>query len=146
MKKINIPKANPTQWMNERFKLEQIHPGPLIVTYFMRPQQIAPERLASETGLSREQITEILEGKSKITAQIAECFERCFNWPARILVLWQVNYDIQVELLGQEKWLAEAKLHLLGQELFLAEVENKIKTLKKDRADVRKLIPAPKAR
>jgi hypothetical protein len=84
-------------------------------------------------------------GKSYPVAQdypeIAEQLERCFGWPAPVLLRWQLLYDIEVELLGQETFLEDLAVHVLGQELFLAEVKVRLKMLKKDRDFVKKLLP-----
>jgi antitoxin HigA-1 len=123
-------------------QLETIRPGQLMVRNFMRPRDITPARLANESGVPLVHITEIIEGKRAITPQIAKRVERCFGWPAAVLLYWQLLYDIEVKLLGQETWLADATLHVRGQKMFLADVKNNMKILKIDCALIKKRLPA----
>jgi addiction module HigA family antidote len=131
-----LPEVNPTQRLNEQFQLEQIHPGPLMARHFMRPQQIPPERLANETGISLEQITEILQAKRAITPEIAESIERCFGWPAKVLLDWQRRCDEAVLQLGLE-FLELAEPYVEAQRR--AKFKKTCKMLKKDVARFKKL-------
>jgi plasmid maintenance system antidote protein VapI len=140
MKKIKVPETNPMELAKERLDLKQIHPGTLL-RYFGRPKENALERVASETGRSPQEITEILNGDRDPTSDIAEPLGRWFGLPARVIELWRLHYDMSVEWFGHKEWLEEARMHLFGIEVFLAHLEDKIKVLKKEGVYVRKLIP-----
>lgn len=118
--------------------LQLIRPGDRLVKYFIRPSGLTLDQVAKETEMSVEDINEIVQSKRKITPEIAERFDRCFGWPAQTLLDWQLLYDIEVHMLGQESFLADLAMHVLGQESFLAEVKARLKMLKKDRAFVKR--------
>jgi addiction module HigA family antidote len=140
--KTKLLEENPMERVEKLLQLEGIHPGQLMVKYFMRPRDITADRLANDTGVPLEHINEIIAGKRAITPEIAKLCERCFGWPARVLLDWQNLYDVEVELWGQETWLADAIMHVRAQEMFLAHVKDNIKTLKGYGAFVKRRLPA----
>jgi plasmid maintenance system antidote protein VapI len=105
----------------------------------MRPQQITREQLASETRISLEHITEILETKRDITRDIAERIERRFGWPAKVLLDWQHRYDEAVVRWGLE-YLADAAPYRLAEQS--ADLKKHLKTVKKYGARLIKLAHA----
>jgi plasmid maintenance system antidote protein VapI len=103
---------------------------------------LTPDQMMKETGMPVKSIVEILEGKLAITPGIASLFERCFGWPAQVLLTWQLLYDIENELYRQEERLEKFGLHVYNQEIFLVYTKKLIRGLKKDRALLKKLLPA----
>lgn len=140
--KTKLREENPMERFEKQLQLEGIRPGQLMVRCFMKPRYITADRLANDTGVPLEHINEIIEGKRAITPKIAKLFERCFGWPATVLLDWQLLYDLEVKVWGHERWLAEAIMHVRGQEMFLAYVKDNIKRLKKDCAFVKRRLPA----
>jgi plasmid maintenance system antidote protein VapI len=103
---------------------------------------LTPDQMMKETGMPVKSIVEIIERQRRITPGIASLFERCFGWPAHVLLTWQLLYDIENELSRQEDRLQDFECHVCGQELFLWCINNQIRMLKMDRALLKKLLPA----
>ncbi len=113
-----------------------------LVKDLMYLDDLTPDQMMKETGMPVKSIVEILEGKLAITPGIASLFERCFRWPAQVLLTWQLLYDIENELYRQEERLEKFGLHVYNQEIFLVYIKNSIRMLKMDRALLKKLLPA----
>jgi len=123
---------------NAEWLLARIRPGQLLLKYFIKPSRFTLDQVAKELKMPAQDIIEM----RKITPKIAERFERCFGWPAQVLLTWQLLYDIENELYRQEERLEKFGLHVYNQEIFLVHIKNSIRGLKKDRALLKKLLPA----
>jgi plasmid maintenance system antidote protein VapI len=135
-----LEKQNPLKKAEELLGL--IRPGDKLVKYFIIPSGLTLDEMMKKSGMPVKYIVQIIHSERSITPGIASLFDRCFGWPAQALLDWQLLYEIEAKVLGQEIFLADLALHMLGQEKFLADVEDRIKMLKKDRAVVRRRLPA----
>jgi len=113
-----------------------------LVKDLMYLDDLTPDQMMKETGMPVKSIVEILEGKLAITPGIASLFERCFGWPAQVVLTWQLLYDIENELYRQEERLGEFGWHVYGQEIFLVYIKNRIGMLKMNRAFLKKRLHA----
>ncbi len=113
-----------------------------LVKDLMYLDDLTPDQMMKETGMPVKSIVEIIERQRRITPGIASLFERCFGWPAQVLLTWQLLYDIENELYRQEDRLGEFGWHVYNQEIFLVRIKNRISMLKMNRAFLKKGLPA----
>jgi addiction module HigA family antidote len=81
--------------------LKQSHPGEILRKEYLETGGIKAAALARATGLSTGRVSEILNGKRDITAEIALRLERATNISARLWLGLQNDYDLL--LVGKEK-------------------------------------------
>jgi plasmid maintenance system antidote protein VapI len=104
---------------------------------------LTPALMAKRCRMPEQKIKAIAELKHRITSKIASCFERCFGWPAHVLLTWQLVYDIEERLYHwEDRFQEHFEMHVYGQEFFLARIKSDIKLLKMDRRFLQKLLPA----
>lgn len=90
-------------------KLDNIHPGEILLEEFLVPLEISAYRLAKETFIPQTRISEILKGKRRITADTALRFSRFFGTSAKFWLGLQDDYDLEEEKNEKEKELNEIK-------------------------------------
>ena|SRR5690606_26950023 len=90
-------------------KLDNIHPGEVLLEEFLVPLEISAYRLAKETFIPQTRISEILKGKRRITADTALRFSRFFGTSAKFWLGLQDDYDLEEEKNEKEKELNEIK-------------------------------------
>lgn len=90
-------------------KLNNIHPGEILLEEFLVPLEISAYRLAKETFIPQTRISEILKGKRRITADTALRFSRFFGTSAKFWLGLQDDYDLEEEKYEKEKELNEIK-------------------------------------
>ena len=113
-----------------------------LVKDLMYLDDLTPDQMMKETGMPVKPIVEIIERQRRITPGIGSLFERCFGWPAQVLLTWQLLYDIENELYRQEYRLGEFGSYVYNQEIFLVRIKNRISMLKMNRAFLKKGLPA----
>ena len=113
-----------------------------LVKDLMYLDDLTQDQMMRETGMPVKYIVEIVERQRRITTEIASLFERHFGWPAQVLLTWQLLCDIENELYRQEDRLGKFGSHVYAQEVFLLSIKKRIRTLKMDRAFLKKLLPA----
>lgn len=91
-------------------KLPNVHPGEILKEEFLLPLKLSGYQLAEDTGITKTIISKIINGKSRITADIALRFSCYFGTTPKFWLGLQDDYDIEKE--------REAK----------ADIFNKIKT------------------
>jgi addiction module HigA family antidote len=64
-------------------KLNNIHPGEILLEEFLIPMEISAYRLAKETFLPQTRISEIIKGKRRITADTALRLAKYFGTSAK---------------------------------------------------------------
>jgi len=74
--------------------LKLTHPGAIIRKEYLEPANLKAADLARATSLSTGRISEILNGKRDITAEIALRLERATNVSARLWLGLQNDYDL----------------------------------------------------
>ena len=90
-------------------KLNNIHPGEILLEEFLIPMEISAYRLAKETFLPQTRISEIIKGKRRITADTALRFAKFFGTSAKFWLGLQDDYDLEQEKNQKEKALNDIK-------------------------------------
>jgi antitoxin HigA-1 len=88
-------------------KLENIHPGEILLEEFLKPMEISAYRLAKETFIPQTRISEIIKGKRRITADTALRFAKFFGTSAKFWLGLQDDFDLEEEKTVKEKELNE---------------------------------------
>ena len=78
-------------------KLPNIHPGEILREEFLRPLEMTAYRLAQNLGVHQTAISEILNGKRRVSAAMALRFSRFFGTTARFWLNLQDAYDLEEE-------------------------------------------------
>ena len=79
-------------------KLNNIHPGLVLIEEFLKPMEISAYRLSKETFLPQTRISEIIKGRRRITADTALRFSRFFGNSEKFWLNLQRDYDVEEEL------------------------------------------------
>lgn len=90
-------------------KLNNIHPGEILLEEFLIPMEISAYRLAKETFLPQTRISEIIKGNRRITADTALRFSKFFGTSAKFWLGLQDDYDLEEGRMQKEKELNEIK-------------------------------------
>ena len=86
-------------------KLENIHPGEVLLEEFLVPMGLSQNRIAREIGVPPRRINEIVHGKRAISADTALRLARYFGTSEAFWMGLQADYDLE-----------EAR-HMLGKRL-----------------------------
>jgi len=78
-------------------KLNNIHPGEILLEEFLKPMGISAYRLAKETFMPQTRISEIIKGKRRITADTALRLSKFFGTTAKFWLGMQDDYDLEEE-------------------------------------------------
>jgi antitoxin HigA-1 len=95
--------------MNDMERLNNIHPGEILLEEFLNPMEISAYRLAKETFIPQTRISEIIKGNRRITADTALRFSKFFGTSAKFWLGLQDDYDLEEEKSEKEKELNEIK-------------------------------------
>ncbi len=76
-------------------RLNNIHPGEVLLEEFLKPMEISQYRLAQDTGISRMRISEIVRGRRGITADTALRLARYFGTSEKFWMGLQDDYEIE---------------------------------------------------
>lgn len=89
--------------------LRNIHPGEVLAEEFLTPLGITAYRLSKDIGIPQTQISEIIKGRRRITADTALRLSKYFNNSAKFCLGLQDNFDIEDEKSQIEKELNSIK-------------------------------------
>ena len=78
-------------------KLPNIHPGEILDEEFLKPLQIPMQRLANETRIPIAQIEDIVQGKGRLTPNIALRLSKFWGTSAEFWLGLQLDYDLEEE-------------------------------------------------
>ena len=87
-------------------KLDEIHPGEILVEEFIKPMDITNARLASDIDVPTSRISEIANGKRPITVDTAMRLGVYFNMEPRFWLNLQSEYDVRM---AEQELLPEIK-------------------------------------
>lgn len=87
-------------------KLDEIHPGEILVEEFTKPMDITNARLASDIDVPTSRISEIVNGKRPITVDTAMRLGVYFNMEPRFWLNLQSEYDVRM---AEQELLPEIK-------------------------------------
>jgi addiction module HigA family antidote len=88
-------------------KLNNIHPGEILLEEFLNPMDISAYRLAKETFIPQTRISAIIKGNRRITADTALRFSKYFGTSAKFWLGLQDDYDLEEEKKDKKKELNE---------------------------------------
>jgi addiction module HigA family antidote len=78
-------------------RLENIHPGEVLLEEFLIPLKISAYRLSKDTELPQTRISQIIKGKRRVTADTAVRLSSYFGNSAKFWLGLQDDYDIEEE-------------------------------------------------
>ncbi len=78
-------------------KLNNIHPGEILLEEFLIPLEISAYRLAKDTFIPQTRISEIIKGKRRITADTALRFAKYFGTSPKFWMSLQDDFDLEEE-------------------------------------------------
>ncbi len=76
-------------------RLQNIHPGEVLLDEFLIPMGISQNRLAREIGVAPRRINEIVHGKRAVTADTALRLARYFGTSETLWMGLQADYDLE---------------------------------------------------
>ncbi|WP_295226000.1 HigA family addiction module antitoxin [uncultured Brevundimonas sp.] len=71
-----------------------IHPGPWLRDELITPRDLSVTALAEALGVTRQAASNLLNGKSGVSAEMAIRFEKLFGVSADTLMRMQARYDL----------------------------------------------------
>jgi addiction module HigA family antidote len=77
-------------------RLEEIHPGEILLEDFMKPMGISARQLAADIDVSPSRISEVVNGHRPITANTALRLGLFFSMEPRFWLNLQTEYDMRV--------------------------------------------------
>jgi addiction module HigA family antidote len=90
-------------------KLENIHPGEVLMEEFLKPLEITAYRLSKDLGIPQTRISEILKGRRRISADTALRLSRYFGNSAKFWLGLQDDFDLEEELLTRKQEFQKIK-------------------------------------
>ena len=78
-------------------KLPNIHPGEILLEEFLKPMDISAYRLSKEIGIPQTRISQIINGKRRITADTALRLSAFFGNTPKFWLGLQDDYDLEEE-------------------------------------------------
>lgn len=78
-------------------KLNNTHPGEILLEEFLTPMKITAYKLAKDTDIPQTRISQIIKGNRRITADTAVRFSKYFGNSAKFWLGLQDDYDIEEE-------------------------------------------------
>ncbi len=76
-------------------KLENVHPGEVLLEEFLVPMGISQNRVARDIGVPPRRINEIVHGKRAMTADTALRLARYFGTSESFWMGLQTDYDLE---------------------------------------------------
>ena len=78
-------------------KLNNIHPGEILLEEFLIHLEISAYRLAKDTFIPQTRISEIIKGKRRITTDTALRFAKYFGTSPKFWLSLQDDFDLEEE-------------------------------------------------
>ncbi|MEX0980985.1 MAG: HigA family addiction module antitoxin [Bacteroidales bacterium] len=78
-------------------KLENIHPGEVLLEEFLKPMDISAYRLSKDTEIPQTRVSQIIKGNRRITADTALRLSSYFGNSPKFWLGLQDDYDIEEE-------------------------------------------------
>jgi len=78
-------------------KLDNIHPGEVLLEEFLKPLQISAYKLSKDIDIPQTRISQIVKGNRRITADTALRLSSYFENSAKFWLGLQNDYDIEEE-------------------------------------------------
>jgi antitoxin HigA-1 len=88
-----------------------VHPGPWLMREVVQPYGMTVTHTAAHLGVSRQNMSMLLNGHASLSAMMALRFEKAFGISADTLLRMQAGYDLaQVKLAKQEPDIARLSI------------------------------------
>ncbi len=78
-------------------KLNNIHPGEILLEEFLNPLGISAYRLAKDTFIPQTRVSEIIKGRRRVTADTALRFSKYFGTTPKFWLGLQDDFDLEEE-------------------------------------------------
>ena len=78
-------------------KLNNIHPGEILLEEFLKPLSISQYQLAKDLGIPQTRVSQIIKGNRRITADTALRISQYFGNSAKFWLGLQDDYDLEEE-------------------------------------------------
>ncbi len=72
----------------------RVHPGPWLRQQILEPHNLNVKSLAQHFNVSRQNLSNVLNGHTALTADMAIRFEKAFGLSADTLMRMQTSYDL----------------------------------------------------
>ena len=82
-------------------RLENIHPGEVLLEEFLKPLEISAYKLSKDIDIPQTRISQIIKGNRRITADTALRLSSYFGNSAKFWLGIQDDYDIEKEQLNK---------------------------------------------
>ena len=83
-------------------RLENIHPGEILLEEFLLPLKISAYRLSKNLKIPQTRVSQIIKGKRRITADTALRLSKFFGNSAKFWLGLQDDYDIEEGKLNKQ--------------------------------------------
>lgn len=70
------------------------HPGEILNEFYIKENKLSISKTATHIGVSRQSLSELVNGKNGITAQTALKLAKAFNTSPRYWMNLQIAYDL----------------------------------------------------
>jgi len=90
-------------------RLNNIHPGEVLLEEFLKPMKISAYKLSKEILIPQGRISEIIHNKRRITADTALRLSKFFGTTAQFWMGLQDDFDLEEEKIKIEKELNSIK-------------------------------------
>lgn len=84
-------------------KIENIHPGEILLEEFLKEFKISAYKLATETKMPATRVSEIIKGRRRITADTAIRLSKFFGTTPDFWLGLQMEYDLREEKTKKNK-------------------------------------------
>lgn len=88
-------------------RLNNIHPGEVLLEEFLKPLGISAYRLSKDLNIPQSRVSQIIKGKRKVTADTALRLSKYFGNSAQFWLGLQNDYDIEFEQIKRNKDFAQ---------------------------------------
>ncbi len=90
-------------------KLENIHPGEILMEEFLKPMKISAYKLSKDIDIPQTRISQIVKGKRRITADTALRLSSYFGNSAKFWLGLQDDYDLEDERIEKNEILKKIR-------------------------------------
>ncbi len=91
-------------------KLNNVHPGEVLLHEFLEPLKISAYRLSKELKIPQTRVSQILKANRRITADTALRLSKFFGNSAKFWLGLQNDFDIEAEKETKQKDLEQIEL------------------------------------
>lgn len=87
--------------------IKNIHPGEVLLEEFLKPLEISQYKISKDIGIPQTRISQIINGKRRITADTALRLSKYFGNSPKFWLGLQDDYDLEEENILLEKLLEQ---------------------------------------